>query len=628
MKKKITAAALTFISTILLSCSAFAATVITTPLDSRPVSTDYLKNLAGIMGDRVEVVGEEEKLLDYFSGNEKNDYFADSKEIRQQLRKKVGAANSESTTVIINSATYFTDGLVGSRVASSYIDLEKSIKEMYEMVTEVTKPKYYVNIAMPRNLPETRNNKIWPDDSPMRGLGYFYYWDKYKEDRSLPELAAVSQSYMSVTPAQFLMEWSYAENKRAELGTDRLESWEKRYLDYVDIEIKKDKSYLEYMERYKNIFKGSADIFSGLARWQKAGYIDEIIIGNDDFQLPNFIVYCENELDAQWLPKENGSAIKFSFARTYMTSGEDSIYNRIVKTYGEAEARLAYKGLSNKVNYIFGMDEIPQLIYARDVSKRTGVSAPFEVMELNENKAVGTYDVLQPKDLLEYGINFVSAGSGRTEKDFKLFVCDYGKAGDTDIKRIPREMGYYNRKGANVGLIELYDYYNVVEARNDVFKKLLDNSTNGKGYTGIADLACYSSWNTNANAIGLGLAHGQVYAIAEQRVNSANVESFITAQTRMLSQHILEDGFYTPAGKRRLSAEGYAPTAADRRDSQTVRGTMNTDLVEQAFVGRRYNLASRMYDISGWKLEKAIMPWQRLFDCYVDVDVKLKRIGG
>ena len=89
-----------------IGTTAFGGTVITAPIDSRPVSTDYLKNLVEINGDTL--LHSQKKVLDMFSDSGSDDKFADSKTVRKDVREFVARNNSEDTTVIINSSTYFT----------------------------------------------------------------------------------------------------------------------------------------------------------------------------------------------------------------------------------------------------------------------------------------------------------------------------------------------------------------------------------------------------------------------------------------------------------------------------------------------------------------------------------------
>ena len=95
--------------------------------------------------------------------------------LERRVRENVKNVSSKDTTVIINASSYFTGGLIGSRCASQYQNTDEALKELLSLVTDYPQPKYYVNIAMPRNLPESRGQEIWPDDEKIKGLGAFIW---------------------------------------------------------------------------------------------------------------------------------------------------------------------------------------------------------------------------------------------------------------------------------------------------------------------------------------------------------------------------------------------------------------------------------------------------------------------
>ena len=74
--------------------------------------------------------------------------FADSKKVRELIRENVSKNNSSDTTVIINTSSYFTGGLVGSRCAAQYENTDTALKELLSLVTDYTQPKYYINITV------------------------------------------------------------------------------------------------------------------------------------------------------------------------------------------------------------------------------------------------------------------------------------------------------------------------------------------------------------------------------------------------------------------------------------------------------------------------------------------------
>ena len=118
------------LASALMLCTAqvSADTVVTAPIDSRPISCEYLADLAALSGDTV--VYPDKDCMDFFASDESLNRFADSAKVRQSIYKLTGENNKESSTVIINTSTYFTGGLVGSRIGSCYGDIDTAMEDL------------------------------------------------------------------------------------------------------------------------------------------------------------------------------------------------------------------------------------------------------------------------------------------------------------------------------------------------------------------------------------------------------------------------------------------------------------------------------------------------------------------
>lgn len=591
------------------SSAVFAAAIITSPIDSRPISTDYLKNLAEIAGDTVLYPDKEN--MDYFSSTESENHFADSEKIRAEIRELVSQNNNKDTIVIINTSTYFTKGLVGSRCGVSYKDEKKAMQELKSLLTDYPEPSYYINLSMPRTLPETRFNKVWFDDKSLTGLGYYYLQLNPKCENK----EYISQNLKTVNPIQFLMEYSYLTNKKNELGEDSLADYENAFLNDFE-RLKKREPYRSYLYSYKLPYFTVADMFSTLLNYQSNGLIDEIIISNDDFQLPNSISYFDS-LNKDLVTKENNSPVKFSFARTYMSTGVYSIAKQLMNTKGENYTASALSGKNQDVNFIFGTDEIPQLIYARILSKRTQKTTDFNLISKDSDK-IDTFDVVSVNLLLKNAVNFVKNGQKKSVNKTDLYLYNYNieKSPEDTIAKIKQSIA----ENKNTGVIEIYSNEILNTGDNNLFKRLTENSKN-EDDPDITDLAFYSAWNTNANAIGLGVAHAQVYAISKEITDSP--ENMLLAQVKMLSQHLIEDGIYTCNTKRILSNEGYIPNSADKSESEKLISVLNYDDILKSFKNKSYTIKDNTYTISDNKLKEYCFPWGRTFECYLDFDISL-----
>lgn len=614
MKLKLLISAL--ISTIFIASPAFAGTVITSPIDSRPISTDYLGNLAALGGD--EYIPLDKSTLDFFSVYDSLNHFGDSNATRSQLLDLVSQHNSEDTTVIINTSSYITGGLVGSRCGINYLEYTQAMNDLHTLITSNPNPKYYINLSMPRSLPETRFNQVWRNEDTIKGLAYYYI----QRNPNCADRYTLNKTYARVTPVQFLMEYGYVQNKYTELGREALTPWESDFLDNFNHRYLTKEPYKSYLYRYKLPYFATSNIFRQLMHWQEEGLIDEIIISNDDLQLPNSITYFYNQ-GADWVNTQDGTPVKYSFARSYMSVAPNSIYSQLKAKHGEEEQNKALQGKHNSINYVFGTDEIPQLIYARDLSKRKGITTDFNSYISTHNKEVGTYDVIPVSDLVSADINFVTAGNTqRTDTEFDLYLYDYKETYDKKASDFISQMDASYNKGNSVGLIEIFSADTLNTGANNVFKTLLNNGVNNNSLS-ITQLASYSAWNTNANAIGLGVAHSQVYGIASQLTD--NPELFLTNQVKMLSQHIFEDGIFTIQVKRTLGNEGFKPTEDDIIKSPKLYSLLQVDDITKAFLNTTYDYDNSTYSIDKFELAEYNFPWCRNFECYIDVDTQISR---
>lgn len=606
--KKLKKLCLTLFCTLAFSLPVYAGTLITAPIDGRPVSKEYLGSLANLGGDTFYTVSDGG--LDFFSSYEPDNHLGNSQKVREELYSLVSGHNNENTTVIINTSSYITNGLVGSRCGVNYDNYKEALNDLYKLMTDFDKPTYYVNLSVPRSLPETRFNKIWPNDDKLRGLGYYYL----KYNKSAENYDEINSRFSSVTPEQYIMEFSYVYNKASELGQNKLTQWEKDFLNYFNKNIKNSAPYKQYVDYYTRPYEATSAIFSQLLKYQQEGKLTQIVVSNDDLQVPNSITYFYNK-GCDWVQSENSSPVKYSYARTYMESGPSSIQRKISDAYSKQELGKANTGTSKLVNIIYGTDEVPQLIYARDYTKRQYMTPQLTFLYNDTKQNVATYDVKQPGNIARAAYAFVKGDVGNyTSNPAFVYIYDYKMDIDktaSAVDRLKRE----KKKGANIGLIELF--YQTKD--NPAFKSIL----NKKYGLSLADMDMYSAWNTNGNAIGLGIAHCQVASIAKE--TTKRPDKMLSAQTSILFQHAVEDGLYTKSGKLALNNKGYRPNVADRTNSDTLYSLMDTSKVAAAFVGKNYIFEDKIYTVENVSVNKLSFPWGRTFDIFVGSDVEISK---
>lgn len=600
MKKLI----LTMIFTALFYCSVNADTIINVPIDSRPISTDYLENLAEIGRDKY--ISMDKKNMDFFSSYEPDNHMGNSSEIRKELKEVIENNNNPYTTVIINTSTYITNGLVGSRCGINYKDYKEALEELRAVMSENPQPRYYVNMPMPRTLPETRFNKIWPDNNTIKGIAWYYL----QENPNSEDEKEISQ-YVNIKPEQILMEYSYVENKAYELGGyNKLTKWERNFIHSFNSKYRNSAPYKQYIEYYKSTYENCADMFSLLLEYKKQGILDEIVVSNDDLQLPNSITYFASK-NADWIQKEEGSPIKYSFARTYLKTAPTSIMRVLRDSYGAKELSLSNMGMGNSINIINGTDEVPQLIYARDYSKRKNLSTRINVINNKITENVGAYDVKRFGSVTNAAINFAAGNTGiYTEKPVDMYVYDYAAEGNADY--ILSGINKSITRGNNTALIELFGTGSVNNG-NYIFNRLLENDK-------ISGLCAYSAWNTHGNAIGLGIAQAVVFSVAQEKSNSPYDTA--EAQAEMLLQHFIEDGVYTSRVKRELANKGYRPNVDDRIHSQMLYEMLEPEKLVNSLKGHTVSIKGEDYVINELNVDKTAFPWGRTFDILIESTAK------
>ncbi|MCD7777928.1 MAG: DUF4127 family protein [Clostridiales bacterium] len=572
-------------------CPAYGAEIFTAPIDSRPVSTDYLENLAEVSGDGFSCVTKDS--LDFFSGKGEGDHIGDSASVREQIYNMASENNSEDSTFIISLTSYLTGGLVGSRNGVNYGDGEEAINSLQKLMDDFPLPAYYINMSMPRTLPDSRFGAIWTDDKTYSGLGSFYL----KSHPECDKKTEITNTYSKVTAAQLILEWSYVKNHQV-MG--ELNDWEEDFLNYFNINFEIKDPYKQYLRNYRSPYLSIAEIGSKLMNLHNSGYNFELIISEDDFQLPDFIIFLN---DDELLDDE----IKYSFALNYM---ENTLYYTAKNTYGTTELEKALDGKGRYINFIFGTDEVPQLVYARDLSKRTGITPSLFLKKTNTTSSVAKFDVKSSDEVMSAAINFVSLGKRRASTPMDIFLFDC--SGDKNYLSFINSMETDSARGNDIALIELYTTAQTTTGENYLFTKLRDRSLNGSSF-GLHSLSAYSAWNTTANAVGLGVANAAVYSINKEL---RNTEDFKKAALKVLLTHALEDGWYNCSGKRQLY--GYYPYYEENNEER-LRGILEESSLLSVLENKTYETSEGSFTVANTEIAECCFPWSRTFECYIDV---------
>lgn len=520
--------------------------IITVPTDKRPISGEYLSNLVNMGGDYYHSI--DRNLLD--AGPNGGSYgsfkwgFAKSSLIRANLYSLMGCFDPNLTTVILNTPSYINGGLVGSRMPDRYNEVSNALYDIDTLTSSYSEAYYILHAPMPRTIPDPRFD--WPGIRD-HGLKYFYNIHKGVNDSSNDE-----------NFDQLLLEWGYVSDKLS--SGYSAEPWETMFLNYfypkyhsnAASEFKRDG--ISYVSWYHKLYVFAAGMITALIYRIRYGTINELVIGLDDITVPSFIEDNKNE---PWVLKDrNNNIIKFSWELGYL----NKIKEYHTSLFGRSSVRQAEIGNDEAINYIAGVDEIPQMIYARDLTRRTGFATKFVVdychdpnPNLSKNYQ-GPYDNLKTSDVIKQRLNFVlKRGLNHFDaKVFRLFIHCSNAEG-------PLKENYFTKDSSNMPGKDAMDF-----ARS-IFEHQYGSSTGTKENVGLLELGsfgtdlalfdalgmipghmrtqlcCYSSWNTIGNAAGLGIAQAQVFGIIDY-YNAT--EDMIRHHTKLLAQRLIEDALY------------------------------------------------------------------------------------
>lgn len=653
-------------------------TIITTPLDGRPISGEYLKNLVSFGGDNYVSAGDSDTMPNAFldqgfkNPGDKEITTGDSVGIRNNLYEIVKKHNNTNTTVIINTSSYITKGMIGCRIPYNYENYDQALIDMDNLIDTCNNPRYYIHALMPRTQPESRAFN-WGEDKKIDGMEH-YYNKKYNPDNS--------KSY-EISFSQGLLEWGYVRNKLNETGI--ISDWEMEFLNifenqFINSQPHKLPQNLKYKNKplpfvYKDLFYKAAQVMKSLIDRVYTGKIDDLVLSAEDFEVPEFV--WKNK-DAPWVKKDfYNNPVKYSWSRTYLITDPDSVMNYHKAYFGTAELEKAQKGSGKKINYIFGADEIPQMIYARDLTKRKGIATKFSkpVFDFSENNVngkwvnksmlenwVGRYDVVSVGEIITQRLNYVTTKESpdtyqkgvtcpQAQKTFDLFIHNSDWISPQDIKlrldgKITDPLYGYNlldSKKASVFASKIYQSYNngnntgLIDLKTNSVDWELFNSLSSDTKNSITQLSCYSGWNTIGNSAGLGIAHGQVFGIFDYLGGPLNkLDEKVKFHSQILAQHLLEDSLYNTKIKAvyknsKSDVVGLKESLSNilKSESFNLENYRNTPGGDYWVMRHFKNPSIKMrfsnmfYSYNSADVTFATLPWNRNFECILKTDFGL-----
>ncbi|HEX9059179.1 MAG TPA: DUF4127 family protein, partial [Clostridia bacterium] len=482
---------------------------------------------------------------------------------------------------------------------------------------------------------------------------------------------SLSTDSIQIPFTEAIREWGYVSNKQSE--GYQLTSWENDFRNnFEDAYIINAPSDFKYKDTplplvHKKLFEDASELMKKIIDLVAVGKIDEYILSVDDFNVPGFIYNMQSE---SWVPKdENQQPLKFSWSRTYLNTGTTSVMKHHKEKFGESDLYQSENGMGEKINYIYGTDEIPQMIYSRDLTFRTHFATKFEdplysssvnsLFSYNDiTSYIGYYDVVSVKKALEQRLAFVTRKEGSTnyqngvicpndQRKFQLFVhnSDISKDGiknllDTEnAKTFARDVYSAYNEGKNVGVIDIKTNsvdYNLFEA----LSLINDSSTMYQaGYekNSIAQLGCYSGLGTVGNSTGLGIAHAQVFGVIDYfNDTNKNLKSKIAWHSKLLAKHFIEDAMYNTKIKTAFHGDIASLRSELLPICQSPLIYYNSDTLKPGGdywlmkFYRNPNAKMRLNKLSYYytaaDVISATTPWWRDFECLMDMNFSNKNM--
>jgi len=606
------------------------AVIISVPLDGRPISDAYLEYLVKMGGDRFIPVNREYLDKGHDIPQNGNWIFGNSKALRTNLEGLVKKHNNESASVVINTSSYITNGLVGCRIPENYDNgnITSALHELDYLTSRYTRPRYYVHVMIPRTIPESRGFN-YHQDHMTHGLRYFYNMEFQKQRNN-----DYNESFVEV-----LVQYGYVKYKHQK-GLN-LSTWEKGFLEYFEQAYILD-SPENFKENgvplplvYMKIFQRSAELIKSMIDRVLKGSVDELVISVEDYNIPSFVHLKKDE---NWVAKDSGgNPVKYNFSLACL----DEIMVYLRNTVGEEELKSSLEGRNNRINFIFGTDEIPQMIYARDLTRRSGIATNFNANyshDVNPQKSkdyIGFFDVATTEAVINQRIDFVTCMTqdgfekGVSEKPgarkFDLFIHNSDIPGLSSFTpeqaRAFTEAVYDSfNKDNNVGVLDLQT--NTVDW--ELFKALSSAPGNS-----IAQLGCYSGWNTIGNSTGLGIAHAQVFGVIDYEGGKNKIlAEKLKWHGKILTQHLLEDALYNRKIKGELPNDfGFINKNLSDIFSSVQEYDQNGKpggdyWVLKHFRNDEMRIDKRIYNWEDVTLLLAALPFNRTFECQVEIEFR------
>ncbi|MDK2805617.1 MAG: hypothetical protein PWQ94_781 [Thermoanaerobacterium sp.] len=490
--------------------------IIFVPLDSRPVNTQNVSILTKMWGKNL-VLPPRTVLDDY---TEPGNYDALQKWLNEE------ASKDNVYAIVISVQQYINGGLIASRDTKYYADYQKKLKDLYEFIKKNKKKNLIVFSIVPRLKPTQFSD---------------------------PEYLKYSQQIVEFSELQDMIDLYH--RKSDEIKLEQIEKSIPKSL----------------VDDYETLFRLNTDINQKLIDWTKDGYINTLVIGNDDTS---------------------------QYSMTNITSRKLSQY---VKS----------RGAMDKVFILHGADEIGMEIISRLANEYYKQKPLFRVIYdvRNPENVILPYEGADLKKIVEEKINFVG---GKTDSNGELILYIHTNK-NLGIKS---DIDKYKNIGQNFGIADVA-YINMADS-NVIDAVLKDDPID----------IMYAGWNTPSNAIGTVISEMALKEILDkkliphEKIDDA-VKSFVSFSfIRMADdygyQAVVRDEMYKWAQVNGINKDYIDIKTSDKQLADEMKPVL--EMLSKTYEGKM---------ILGKKIKKVeanvTYPWNRMFEVEVMPKVEFVR---
>lgn len=488
--------------------------IIFVPLDSRPVNTQNVSILTKMWGKNL-ILPPKNVIDDY---TKPGDFEALQKWLNEE------ASKDDVYAIVISVQQYINGGLIASRDTKYYADYQKKLKDLYEFIKKNKKKNLIVFSIVPRLKPTQFSD---------------------------PEYLKYSQQIVEFSELQDMIDLYH--RKSDEIKLEQIEKSIPKSL----------------VDDYETLFRLNTDINQKLIDWTKDGYINTLVIGNDDTS---------------------------QYSMTNITSRKLSQY---VKS----------RGAMDKVFILHGADEIGMEIISRLANEYYKQKPLFRVIYdvRNPENVILPYEGADLKKIVEEKINFVG---GKTDSNGELILYIHTNK-NLGIKS---DIDKYKNIGQNFGIADVA-YINMADS-NVIDAVLKDDPID----------IMYAGWNTPSNAIGTVISEMALKAILDKKflpiykqdeaIRSFASFSFIRMADDYAYQAVVRNKMYKWAEANGINKDYIKAESSNNELSNKMEPVL--EMLSKTYEGRV---------VLGKKIKKieasVTYPWDRMFEIEVMPHVEL-----